>query len=279
MRFYVMIFCVLALRVAAQPIVDLRDVENQFAALSKSTNAMDAFLTYLADDAVLFSNGDAVNGKELWKQRPADQALLFWWPVWTDVAASGDLGYNAGVYEFAPAKDAAPVAFGYFSTIWKKNARGEWKVAVDMGAGTPSRDEQAPAWQGAIIKTSAVKDKTSPEVRKQQLLAWEGKYVDALHRAGRSFLPDQLYKNARVHRDGMFPLVTAQQIANYKDDAKKYKFELLGGDVAASGDLAYVYGRAKSVGADQKEIAQNYLRVLRRDNGKEWSIVLDVIGN
>jgi ketosteroid isomerase-like protein len=51
----------------------------------------------------------------------------------------------------------------------------------------------------------------------------------------------------------------------------------LAGDVASSGDMAYVYGRVKSVDTDQREVVSNYLRLLRRDEGGAWKIVLHVI--
>jgi len=64
---------------------------------------------------------------------------LTWSPVGADISASSDLGYTWGSYEFrAKGKDgSAKVEHGKYLTVWKKQADGNWKVAVDMGNAGP----------------------------------------------------------------------------------------------------------------------------------------------
>jgi len=52
-----------------------------------------------------------------------------------DISASGDLGYTWGKYEFCAkgADGAEKVEHGKYMTVWKKQADGSRKVAVDMG--------------------------------------------------------------------------------------------------------------------------------------------------
>ena len=51
-----------------------------------------------------------------------------------DVAASGDLGYSIGTYQFQMLMpDGSPMSdHGKYTTIWKKQTDGSWKVAVDI---------------------------------------------------------------------------------------------------------------------------------------------------
>ena len=60
---------------------------------------------------------------------------LTWSPVGADIAASGDLGYTWGTFEFhSKDKDGKDVVDqGKYMSVWKKQADGSWKVAVDMG--------------------------------------------------------------------------------------------------------------------------------------------------
>ena len=98
------------------------------------------YMSYYADDAVEVPNGQAfLKGKaEIAKtmgflDKPENH--LTWAPVGAGTAASGDLGYTYGTYEFSTMdKDGKPVVNkGKYATIWKKQKDGSWKVAMDMG--------------------------------------------------------------------------------------------------------------------------------------------------
>ena len=59
---------------------------------------------------------------------------LTWQPTKAEVASSGDMGYTIGTYELKfDGPDGTPVVDnGKYMTVWKKQADGSWKVAVDM---------------------------------------------------------------------------------------------------------------------------------------------------
>ena len=56
-----------------------------------------------------------------------------------EMAASGDLGYTFGNYvATSKDKDGKVVKhYGKYVTIWKKQADGSWKVAMDTGNSSP----------------------------------------------------------------------------------------------------------------------------------------------
>ena len=60
---------------------------------------------------------------------------LSWTPVGADISASGDLGYTYGTYEFRSiGKDGkTSVEQGKYTSIWKMQKDGSWKVVLDMG--------------------------------------------------------------------------------------------------------------------------------------------------
>ena len=103
------------------------------------------YMSYYADDAVELPNGEhMLQGKaEIAKTMGfLDQKgnSLSWKPVHAEMATSGDLGYTNGTYEFrSNDKDGKPVvSYGKFTTIWKKQKDGSWKVAMDMGNSSPA---------------------------------------------------------------------------------------------------------------------------------------------
>jgi uncharacterized protein (TIGR02246 family) len=124
------------------------DLEAERAAIMKAdaewgaaVAAKDAetFLGYFAADAVLqaphLSQINGIDGIRQW----ATESMAFpgfavtWQATSADVAASGDMGYTLGTFTFhMTMPDGSPVDdHGKYTTIWKKQADGTWKVAID----------------------------------------------------------------------------------------------------------------------------------------------------
>ncbi|HEY5822894.1 MAG TPA: nuclear transport factor 2 family protein [Cyclobacteriaceae bacterium] len=268
----------------AQPfspmVQEVIDAENGFASLSKTQNTREAFVANFADDGIVFEKASPVLGKEIWSKRAADNSLLFWWPVFSDVSTSGDFGYNTGPFEWSADRSGArPKAYGYFSSVWKKGEEGVWKVVIDMGIGLPTGEEKSSELTTSKKKPAKVKTPSVFEKAKQELLDWDKKYVDQLNMQSLSFIPSHLSDEARVHRTGHFPLKTKEEIKSFTDSRENYHLDHLGGDMAASGDLAYTYGKVNASNAENgKQVTLNYLRIWKKEDGKNWKIVLDVIG-
>jgi len=117
----------------------LMKIENDFMKAA-GDHGSQGYMSYYADDAVEvpngagFQQGKAEIAKSMGFLDTPDNHLT-WAPVGAGIAASGDLGYTYGTYEFSSKdKDGKPVVDkGKYATIWKKQKDGSWKVAVDMG--------------------------------------------------------------------------------------------------------------------------------------------------
>ncbi|HXM60468.1 MAG TPA: DUF4440 domain-containing protein [Terriglobales bacterium] len=103
------------------------------------------YMSYYADDAVELPNGaDMFRGKESIVKTMGflddKNNHLTWTPVFADMAASGDLGYTYGTFEFrSKDKDGkSTVEYGKYASIWKKQKDGSWKVVMDMGNSSPA---------------------------------------------------------------------------------------------------------------------------------------------
>jgi ketosteroid isomerase-like protein len=121
----------------------LRQLEAEFmkAAAEKGSQG---YMSYYAEDAAELPNGeDAIQGKENIAKTMGflddKNNHLTWAPVHADMAASGDLGYTYGTFEFRSiGKDGKPtVEYGKYVSIWKKQKDGSWKVVMDMGNASP----------------------------------------------------------------------------------------------------------------------------------------------
>jgi ketosteroid isomerase-like protein len=117
----------------------LKELEAEFmkAAAEKGSQG---YMSYYADDSVEVPNGaPLIQGKaEIAKGMgflDDKNNSLTWSPVGADISASGDLGYTYGNFEFhAKDKDGKPVVeYGKYTSIWKQQKDGTWKVVLDMG--------------------------------------------------------------------------------------------------------------------------------------------------
>jgi ketosteroid isomerase-like protein len=118
----------------------LLQLEANFAA-DVAKHGHDAFLTYFAEDGVEIVDGGGINDKDAMRKQPPwpEGTTLTWTPVHAEMAASGDLGYTYGNYVYTDKnKEGKLVAsYGKYTSIWKKQKDGQWKVVVDMGNSSP----------------------------------------------------------------------------------------------------------------------------------------------
>jgi ketosteroid isomerase-like protein len=117
----------------------LRQLEGEFMKAA-AEHGSEGYLSYYAEDAVEVPNGapliqGKVNIAKTMGFLDEKDNQLTWTPVGADISASGDLGYTYGTYEFrSKGKDGKPVIDrGKYTSIWKKQRDGSWKVVLDMG--------------------------------------------------------------------------------------------------------------------------------------------------
>jgi ketosteroid isomerase-like protein len=257
--------------------------ERAFALLAKETNTRAAFLAYLTDESITFGQG-LHKGKARELASPASDNLLEWAPTFVDVAASGDFGYDLGPWQYrAHRTDPAPVAWGTFITMWKKQPDGAWRVALDLGV---SHHASADALANAVPAISAV---TPPKIDAARaansladLLDAERALISRYAQNGTDALISALATEARIFRPGISPALSPGAIKGYFEthrDVARPVYELIDGETASSGDLGYVYGWiTTSVSAEGKTETKrtNYLRIWKREDGRSWKVVVDV---
>ena len=255
--------------------------EKAFAQLAAEKGTREAFLAFLADDSVVF-NPDPMNGKEVWRARPAGPGLLSWYPVHSEVSLAGDLGFNTGPFDFRPKPGEKPVAFGQFATIWKRQADGSWKALLDLGTSTP---EPASAVTPAISLTGPARveesalPKVDPEARAALLDADRALAAAVQAKGAAAAYETALTDDARLLRVSRQPVLGKGAIRTaLAENTAPVTWEPLGGGVARSGDLGYTYGFVKrhEDGPESPWInTSNYLRVWRKGADGTWKVVFD----
>ena len=118
----------------------LRQLEAEFAA-DVAQHGHDAFVSHFAEEGVEVVDGGGFNNKDAMRKQSAwpDGTTLTWTPIKAEMASSGDLGYTYGNYIYtAKNKEGKTVtSYGKYTSIWKKQKDGQWKVVVDVGNSSP----------------------------------------------------------------------------------------------------------------------------------------------
>jgi len=247
--------------------------EQAFSKMAEKKNARDAFMTFIADDGLLFRPG-AVNGKKWMLEHPVPASdkkpLLAWQPAFAGMAASGDMGFTTGPWEAkADINDEKPVGYGHFVTVWKKQADGSWRFVVDLGISHPQSGGPQAHWVPEDTEKKTFKPVDGTTARKSLLDRDQG-YAVAEFAAYAS--PD-----VRLYRANSLPFIgrdaAAAELAKTKGTIMWHP---ISADVSQAGDLGYTHGTYE-VSDDTKKVTErgSYVRIWKKEQGA-WRIVMDV---
>jgi ketosteroid isomerase-like protein len=131
----VLVFLVTAaFRFASPGKEELIGTEKKFSDLCMKSGMKVAFLEFMDSTAVLLRAGHPpIVGKaaaEFVGRAGIGPGVLSWVPAAADLAASGELGYTYGIYTV---HNSSGDQTGTYTTVWKKNGKGEWKFVLDTG--------------------------------------------------------------------------------------------------------------------------------------------------
>jgi len=108
------------------------DAERAFArTMAQRDHA--AFTAFLADETVFFAGATPLRGRQAvaagWRpffEKP--EAPFSWEPAVVEVLDSGTLALSSG-----PVHDPAGKPIGTFTSIWRRDADGRWRIVFDKG--------------------------------------------------------------------------------------------------------------------------------------------------
>lgn len=262
------------------------NTELAFAKMAAEQGIRPSFMAFIADDGILFRPGP-VKGKQWMVDHPLPasdkQPLLSWYPSVADMARAGDMGYTTGPWEFkADVHDAKAVAFGNFLTVWKRQADGSWKFAIDLGISNPQPDKPIALWQ--VPKNYKESDKIKPanvsalqaELRDRDSEFSSASAASGAQKAFASFAADDV----RTLRNEHAPFIgKAAAAVVLPANSSVWTWEPAFADVSGSGDLGYTYGTYRIASKDSpSKILEsgNYYRIWKKQ-GNKWLAVTDLL--
>lgn len=262
----------------------LVEAERAFARTSVEKGVRASFIEYFADDGIAFQP-DLIRVKETYLKRPAPAmkppVTLNWQPVYADVAQAGDLGYTTGPYVFTDqSPEKSPTRYGFYFSVWKKQADGTWKVAIDCGIATPDQSHQTFEFKPAPrIQTKNAHASPGLVEQRNALIDLDRQFLRAASSHGTlNAYFRYLGEGARLHRNDVFPVTNKEASQSLLSKVERFTWEPIGADVSSSDDLGYTYGKydLKLTRTEQSEKGY-YVRVWKRDVNDKWKLVLDTL--
>lgn len=246
----------------------LVNAERAFARFTESHTIRDGFLEFMDSTGLIFQQGRPMNAHQVYQRQKAGSAVLSWAPDFAVVSASGDMGVTSGPYLLrAGSITDTPVARGYFSSIWRMNAHGEWKNLADLGTASPTA-----ALPVKDIVSFSLPRQNPPDRLLTSLLLLDSLLNTAITGRNSQGWEQFLTAKTRVNLDRQAPASGEKQVtAALLQAPDQLQLAAIGSGISPAGDFAYTYGVVTN--GMRKE---NYLRawICRR---KEWKLILQTI--
>ena len=112
--------------------------------MAEEKNPREAFEFYMAEDIIFVPVGETLmTDRRKIIEYFSDPSItkIRWKPLRAEVAKSNDFGFTYGVSEMTfKADDGTPTTRYYnYTSVWRKNKKGAWKMIVDMGNAHPAK--------------------------------------------------------------------------------------------------------------------------------------------
>lgn len=128
---------------AAETAAAVRTADLAFAKRATEVGFARAFLEFTDETEGLtygFDGPPLVGARAVFEALGGDapgSMRVEWAPTQAWGSRGGDMGVTVGTYRRIPNDAARPVRTGRYVTVWRLNAKGEWKALIDIGEQDP----------------------------------------------------------------------------------------------------------------------------------------------
>jgi len=128
---------------------NMLETDRAFSRMSVKQGTIEAFHHFMAEDGLRLPRKGRPVGREFFKnllvqqqekgQEQTRRTVLKWDPILADISKCCDLGYTYGRYEVTQTNQDGKknITYGYYVSIWKKQADGNWRFVFDAGNEDP----------------------------------------------------------------------------------------------------------------------------------------------
>lgn len=272
-------FALMTLSVKAQlpdKIGSLISADRNAAALSKQQSPYEA-LSSIIDKESVFYVPSPVNASNYLNNRPNIADVMTWEPNFALLAKSLEFGVTSGKMQFQ--KVGAVQRNGQYIIIWRRNKKGDWKVALRAEVENYGKNEpkelyyEEPDDSGFQIQRS----KARLQQREEIVMSTDQLFSKVLMADNQAAYKEFLADDVRFYFPWQEEIAGKNNVLNF---LKKQRIDIVTTPVevarAYSGELAYSLGTAVVYDKD-KEIKFNYIRVWKLDSEYQWKVALEML--
>lgn len=287
MKYFLVLFSLLASSLMAQEpdsssaLFRMRETERDFAKASLMVGRNAAFAAFFAEKSAIFTDKWVTNGQQIARERKPAPYALKWEPEYMDISDSRDFGISTGPWEMQEYRPfTAPLATGYFLTVWEKQKNGAWKVILDGGSETPPIKNPQHNFSFSPGTDKPVNHPVSidPVSSSDELSMRELKFLSAWEQnPSTSVFKEFSAANVRLQVNGHLPTTDPDSVSSIISSLdKNLTWKTEGSGAASSGDLGFTYGILQSrKGNDAAK--GHYVRIWRKQSGMNWKIILEML--
>lgn len=247
--------------------------ENRFNELVEKRGLKKAFLAISDNSTIVFRPGPQ-SGKAYYKNQPDSIGILALKPFYGKISKSDDWGFTAGTYEFKNSPDATKMHYGTYLSVWKKNPRGSWRLALDAGVSHPKPTD--PIETNFVNPTDHkfIHQQSENRLKEREDIVFStDKLLSTITRADNRIAQNEfLTQDSWLIFPGKAPIVGKKKIMEFwKSKGLKALTTPEKVDRAYSGEIAYTYGSASILAKKY-----NYIRIWEVQPGYKWNVVLEL---
>ncbi|MFT3810896.1 MAG: DUF4440 domain-containing protein [Micropepsaceae bacterium] len=108
--------------------------DKAFAAMAYEKGPAAAYARFATDDVRMFDDAEGVvrglpNIQKVLEGEYAEGGRISWSPDEAVASNDGSMGFTIGEWRYVT--EGSPDQTGFYVTVWQKDPKGDWKVAVD----------------------------------------------------------------------------------------------------------------------------------------------------
>lgn len=236
------------------------------------------------DKATVFLSPGPVNGLDFLKNRPNISDLMEWEPAFSGISKSMELGFTVGPINFQ--RVGSPKRYGEYLTIWKRDRKGEWKIAlrgiVENYGNQFNKNPQAVhiVDQSFIEPDSAGYYKQRSQARLNQrtdiVISNDRLFATVLRSDNKFAFQEFFTEDVRFYFPWSDPIYGKKAVLDFIDKKQIHiETEYQHVDRSFSGELAYTYGEATVRTPKDELLPHNYVRIWQRQPDHQWRVIVE----
>lgn len=278
MKFALSILCLITLLSPAfsqtpEGVDQLIAAENYFNLKVEEKGLKKAFLTVSDDYTIAFRPGP-VPAKQFYKEQPDSIGYLKLQPVLAKISKSDDWGFTAGPYVFKQSASASQSFYGTYLSVWKKNKRGIWRLAMDAGVAHKKPTQKLKNSFMTPTDKDYIHQKSDKRLQQREdIVLSSDKLMSTIMKADNRIAQTEfLTDDSWLLFPGYEPMTDKKTImAFWKTKGYKALTYPVKADRSLSGEIAYTYGNATILAKKY-----NYIRVWEVQPSHKWNVVAEV---